>query len=297
MTTPRATISVPATAGPSPDTASAPTSPSQAASTGAVPAYRHVYLIVMENHEYGSIVGSSSAPFINRLIASGGLVTRMTAVAHPSEPNYIALTSGGTQGVSSDGAYDLDVPNLFDQVEAGGRTWHVYAQGFPGNCSTAGLTGSVTDGPGAAGEYARKHDPAISYVSIRRNPGRCAHITGLVGFDPAAADLALIVPNQTNDMHSSSIEAGDSFLATFVPAITGSAAFAESVLVITWDEGVTNDGGGGHIATIVLGAGIPAGSRFDASTTHYSILRTIEDAWSLGHLGEAAHATPIVFAP
>ena len=60
-------------------------------SATAVPAFRHVYLIVMENKEYGSIVGSSAAPYLNRLIHEGGLASRYDAIAHPSEPNYLAL--------------------------------------------------------------------------------------------------------------------------------------------------------------------------------------------------------------
>ncbi len=281
-------------ASPSVVASAAPSGSSPAsASPAAIAGFRHVYLIVMENHEYGDIVGSDAAPFINSLIAGYGLATGIHAETHPSEPNYLALTSGGTQGVRDDGAYDLAVPSLFDQVEAAGRTWHVYAQGFPGSCSPAGLVSSPVDGWGVAGEYARKHNPAISYTAISRNPARCARITGLAGFDPGAADLELIVPNQANDMHSASIGTGDAFLRDFVPQITGSPAFAGSVLFITWDEGTTNDGGGGHVATIVVAPGMAAGARFTAAGSHYSILRTIEDAWGMPPLGGAATASPI----
>lgn len=269
--------------------------PSPSPSPREVPAFGHVYVIVMENKEYGSIVGSASAPYINSLIARYGLVTDMYAETHPSEPNYIALTSGGLQGTNSDGAYDLDVPNLFDQVEASGRTWHVYAQGYPGDCFRSYGAAAVTDGPGAAGDYARKHNPAISYTSISDNPSRCVRITSLAGFDPGAADFEFIAPNQINDMHSSSVAAGDDFLAAFVPTITGSPAFVNSVLFITWDEGDTSVGGGGHIATIVVAPGLAPGSHFDGPATHYSILRTIELAWDLPLLGEAAAATTIAF--
>jgi hypothetical protein len=251
----------------------------------------------MENHEYGAIVGNRAAPYLNRLIARYGLVTRMHAETHPSQPNYVVLTSGGVQGVRTDGAYDLGARSLFDQVEAAGRTWRVYAQGYPGHCSTIGLATAVVDGPGLAGTYARKHDPAISYLAIRRDPARCARITRLAGFDPAAADLELIVPNQVNDMHSASVATGDAFLRAFVPRITGSAAFAGSVLFITWDEGTTNAGGGGHIATVVVAPGVARGARFTRPASHASILRTIEDAWGLPHLGAAARATPITFGP
>ena len=281
---------------------SAAASPSSSAAATAAPtpsataptAYRHVYVIVMENKEYGSIVGSADAPFENRLIATYGLATSLYGEGHPSEPNYIALVSGGMQGVTTDGIYNLAQANVFDQIEAAGRTWHVYEQGYPGSCFAGASSGSVVDGPGVAGDYARKHNPAISFTAISGDPARCARITGLAGFDPAAADFEFIVPNENNDMHSASIATGDAFLAAFVPLITTSAAFADSILFITWDEGTTDAHGGGHIATIVAVPGMTAGSRFTATTSHASILAAIERSWGLPLLGDAAAAPAIV---
>jgi len=264
-----------------------------AAATPIVPDLAHVYVIILENKEYNRIVGSAAAPYMNSLIARYGLATDMFAETHPSEPNYIALTSGGLQGTKSDGAYNLNVPNLFDQVEASGRTWHVYAQGYPGNCYKSSQASPVVDGPGAAGDYVRKHNPAISYTSISGDATACANITHLAGFDPAAANFELIVPNEINDMHSSSVAAGDAFLKAFVPEIVDSPAFANSVLFITFDEGDTDVRGGGHIATIVAGPGMTPGTKFTAPASHYSILRTIELAWGLPFLGEAASAGTI----
>ena len=285
-------------------TASAPATPTIGATTtpgpspsptlrGGLPDFSHVYVIIMENQEYGSIVGSSAAPYLNSLIARYGEATSFYAETHPSEPNYIALTSGGLQGTNSDGSYNLAAPNLFDQVEAAGRTWHVYAQGYPGNCYTPYIAAAVTDGPGAPGEYVRKHNPAISYTSISSKPASCANITKLAGFDPAAADFEMIIPNQINDMHSSSVAAGDAFLKVFVPRIVDSAAFQGSVVFITWDEGSTSVKGGGHIATVVLSPGMTPGARYTGSATHYSMLRTIEQAWGLAYLGEANNSTAI----
>jgi acid phosphatase len=251
---------------------------------------------MMENKEYGSIVGSRTAPYLNSLIARYGLATDLDAEAHPSEPDYIALTSGGLQGTNSDGTYNLDAPNLFGQVEASGRSWHVYAQSYPGNCFKSFQASPVADGPGAVGDYVRKHNPAMSYTSISGNPTECAKITRLAGFDPAAADFEMIIPNEINDMHSSSTAAGDAFLKVFVPEIIDSAAFANSVLFITWDEGLDDDhaGGGGRIPTIIASPEMPAGSRFTGAASHYSILRTIELAWGLPLLGGAATASTIV---
>jgi hypothetical protein len=117
----------------------------------------------------------------------------------------------------------------------------------------------------------------------------------LTGFDPAAADFELIVPNQTNDMHSSWTSTGDAFLAAFVPSLLASPAFTDSVLFITWDEGTSKANGGGHIATIVATPGMTPGYKSGATVNHYSILRTIEQAWGLPLLGEAATAPTLQF--
>jgi hypothetical protein len=296
---PTATPSLSPTASPTPTPTPTPTPVPTPVPTPspieAIPNFSHIYLIVMENKEYGSIVGSKAAPYENSLIAHYGLATNDHGVSHPSEPNYIALTSGGLQGVTGDGFYNLASANVFDQIEAAGHSWHVYAQNYPGNCYTGTVATGGVDGFGAAGEYARKHNPAISYTSISRNKVRCANITHLAGFDPAAADFEMIVPNLINDMHSSSVAAGDAFLKTFVPKITGSAAFAGSVLYITWDEGFTSTGGGGHIATIVVSSGMKPGFRYAGSASHYSLLRTIEDAWRMPYLGLAAKTAPLAF--
>jgi acid phosphatase len=249
----------------------------------------------MENREYSSIVGSSSAPYLNSLIAQYGLATRSYAVDHPSEPNYVAFVSGGTQGVSSDGLYNLGADNLFEQVSVSGRTWRAYEQGDPGNCFTGSSSSSVTDGIGSAGSYVRKHNPAIVFTGVSGDASLCANISNLASFDPAAANFEFITPNLVNDMHDGSTGDGDAFLRAFVPEITTSAAFANSLLIITWDEGSSDINGGGHIATIVITPHMTPGFESSVLYNHYSVLRTIEQAWGLPYLGNAAGASPLAF--
>jgi acid phosphatase len=95
-------------------------------------------------------------------------------------------------------------------------------------------------------------------------------------------------------MHSSSVAAGDAFLRVFVPKIINSPAFADSALFITWDEGGTSLHGGGHIATIVVSPGMTPHSRYAGLASHYSLLRTLEDAWGMPPLGNAAKTSPIL---
>jgi phosphatidylinositol-3-phosphatase len=259
----------------------------------ALPSFSNVYLVVMENHDYGSIVGSSHAPFLNSLIRQYGLATNYHAVTHPSEPNYLALFAGSTFGIHDDGVHELSTRNLADQLEAHGRTWQVYAQDLPSRCFTGGSAQGGVDLVGASGWYARKHEPAISFTDIVLNSTRCGRITRLAGFSPTAADFELVVPNMTNDMHDGTVAQGDAFLRAFVPRITDSAAFATSLLVITWDEGSTSLGGGGHVATILISPAVRAGFRSGIGHTHYSLLRTVEDAWGLGCLNRTCTANDL----
>ena len=275
------TYSAPSVAAATFASASPASGPTSTPAFAGLPAFRHVYVIVLENKEYGSIVGNPAAPYLNRLNARYASLTQMYAETHPSEPNYFALFSGSTQGATDDGTYNLTGSNLADQLDAHGKTWHVFAQNVPLGCYTGSGASGGTDGPG---NYARKHEPAISFRDISSDPSRCADITDFHHFSAAAADFELIIPNMCNDMHDCSVAAGDAFLASFVPRIIDSAAFADSVLFITFDEGASNAKGGGHIATLVVSPLVRAGSRDAAVSNHYTLLRTIEDAWSLGCL-------------
>jgi phosphatidylinositol-3-phosphatase len=265
-----------------------------ATAAGRLPAFDHVYLIVMENREYGSIVGSPNAPYINSLIRAYGLATNYDAVSHPSEPNYLALFGGSTFGVTNDGIYNLARSNLAKQLWSAALSWHVYEQDYPGHCSRTSASRGGVDLVGVGGWYARKHDPAISFRNIARHPDRCANITSLASFDPSAADFEMIVPNTKNDMHSGTTAQGDAFLQAFVPLITNSAAFAHSLLVITWDEGWTHRGGGGHVATIVVSPMLKSsGIQSSVPHNHYSLLRTIEAGLGLPCLRKACRANDL----
>ncbi|MGH2408634.1 MAG: alkaline phosphatase family protein [Candidatus Limnocylindrales bacterium] len=264
--------------------------PTPSAASAGVPAFRHVYLIVLENREYPSIVDNAAAPYLNSLISHYASLTQMYAETHPSEPNYLALFSGSTQGAVGDGRYDLAGTNLVDQLVAHGRSWRVFAQNIPPGCFIGSSASGGADGPGT---YARKHNPAISFTDISGDPSRCADITDLSHFGATAADFELIIPNLCNDMHDCSVKAGDAFLAGFVPGIIDGPEFADSVLFITFDEGVSTAHGGGHVATIVISPLVRAGSADAAVRDHFSLLRTIEDAWGLGCLNATCHESDL----
>jgi hypothetical protein len=261
-----------------------------------VPAFSHIFVIVMENHEYGSVIGRPESPYVNSLAATYGLATNYYAASHPSLPNYFALTAGSTLGIASDcTTCYVSATNIADQVESSGRTWKAYMEDMPTPC----FMGT------SAGNYAMKHNPFIYYTDVRNNPARCA--AHVVPFTQFGVDMSTgqvpnfvwITPNMCNDTHDCPVATGDAWLGNVVPRITGSAAFRNGgALFITWDEGSSNasccgDAWGGHVATLVISPRSVAGLRSSTAENHYSLLRTIEDGFGLGHLGAAGWSSSV----
>lgn len=248
----------------------------------------HVAILVMENQEYGSVVGSAQAPFITSLARQYGLATRMYATTHPSLPNYLALTGGSTFGVSSDcTGCSVAASNLATQLQRAGISWKAYMEGLPHPCFTGA----------SSGDYAKKHDPFVYFTSVVRNRRLCDHVVPLAGLahDEAAGTLPRflwITPNLCHDMHDCSVATGDRFLAGLVPGLLASLG-PNGVLFLTWDEGSSDSGccrssQGGHIATIVAGPGAKLGGRLRSATDQYSLLQTVEGLLGLPRLRFAA---------
>ena len=251
----------------------------------------HVFLIVLENKSEADVVDAPDAPYLNDLIARFGLARDYQAIAHPSQPNYLALFSGSTQDVLDDDVHDLAVPNLADELEAAGRTWRVFAENYPaGECFT-GATSS--GGPDGDGVYVRKHNPAISFTSISRSPTRCANIQPLSAFDPGLADFELIVPNMCHVMHDCPVSTGDVWLRGFVPRILDSPAWHDDgVLFITFDEGAEQSRRN-EIPTLVIAPDVEAGFQSETAHNHYSLLRTIELGLGVDCLAESCSANTL----
>jgi acid phosphatase len=257
-----------------------------AGATPRVPAFEHVVVIVFENKESASVLGSRAAPTFNSYARRYARMTRYYGVTHPSLPNYIALVSGSTQGITSNCTdCSVDAPSLADTIEAAGRTWKTYAEGLP----RPGFLGA------ASGRYAKKHNPFAYFRNIIETPDRRARIVPLTQLrvDLRAhqlPDFALVVPDMCNSMHDCPVSVGDRWLRRIAPQLL---KLKETVVLILFDEGTSSVRGGGHIPALALGTAVRPGSRFTRVTTHYGVLRTIEQAWGLPLLGRSARAGPI----
>jgi acid phosphatase len=273
---------VTATPAPAPTPSPAPSSPSSAASSASTP-IDHIVVILEENRPATSVIGNAAAPYLNSLATDYAHATNYSAITHPSLPNYLALTSGTTGGITTDcapgGSCLVSGPNLAGSLQKAGLSWKMYAEGMPGPCVA-----------GDSGRYAVRHNPFMYYPGVTSNPAGCgAHV---VPFSQFAADLAspsglpsfsFISPDLCNDMHSCSIKTGDDWLARNVPQILDSTAFTaqRSLLVVTFDEGDSSDN---VVACIFAGPAAQRGAVSSTRYTHYSLLRTIEEGLGLAPL-------------
>ena len=253
--------------------------------------FGRVVVIVFENKTAGEVLDNSAAPTFARLARRYAVLAEYFGVAHPSLPNYLALISGSTHGITSD-CTDCMVAgrSLADTLEAAGKSWKTYAEGLP----AAGFTGP------SSGRYAKKHDPFLYFRNVLASPARLRRVVPLSLFRRDLArdelpDFSLIVPDLCHDMHDCSVAVGDAWLRSFVPPLLQSPQLRDGVVFVVFDEGSWTDraGGGGHVPALVLGPLVRPGSRSSQRLDHYALLRTIEDGWKLPRLARSASAPAI----
>ena len=223
-----------------------------------------------------------------------GLATNYSSITHPSLPNYLAITSGSTDGISTDcnppsAGCIVNANNIATEISNSGRSWKEYAESMPSNCYMYN-----------SGNYVTKHNPFIYYNNIASNANNCkSHV---VPFSSLSTDLknanttpnfAFITPNICNDMHSCPISTGDKWLSQTVPMILNSPAFTsqKSLLFITWDEGYLSNN---KVATIIAGSAAKTHYQSSVAFTHYSILHTIEYLWHLKPLTNNDSSAPLM---
>jgi phosphatidylinositol-3-phosphatase len=252
-------------------------------SSAPVPAFRHVVVVVLENKARDDVVGNHEAPGFNAFARRGALLTGYRGVTHPSLPNYLALVSGSTHGIRSDCTRcTVAGRSLADTLEAAGLTWKTYAEGLP----RAGWTGA------AKGRYAKKHVPFLYFRRVLASPARLRRVVPLARLsgDLAAGrlpDFALVVPDLCHDMHDCPVATGDAWLRRFLPRLL---RLEDTAVFVVFDESDSGDPG---VPALALGPLVRPGSRFRATTSHYGLLRTIEDGFGLPRLGRSARARPV----
>lgn len=258
-----------------------------AAARAQIPRFDHVVFVIMENHAYTQVYGSSSAPYITSLAAKGALFTQSYALSHPSQPNYLQLFSGSNQGIVDDkvpSKLPFTAANLGAELLAKGVAYKAYSEDLP----SVGFTGATS------GKYARKHAPWVNWQGTGANGIPADTHRPLTDFPTDFTYLptvSFVVPNLINDIHDGTVPQGDAWIKSHFDAYVKWAPAHNSLFILTFDE---DDGNAqNRILTFFLGARVKQGS-YAGRITHYNVLRTLEDMYGAAHAGAAASAQPII---
>ena len=270
------------------------------AGTGKIPVVAHVFVLVEENHSYGSVIGNPVMPYTNSLAQKYALATQYYADRHNSLPNYFMLTVGDL--VTTNDLYTGTVTedNVVQALTSAGKTWKVYAESLPQPGFTA-----ATNAP-----YARDHNPFTYFSDVLNSTSETANIVPLTQLatdlqNGTLPDYAMIVPNLANDGHDCPGEAAncsddqklstvDTWVQTNVGPLINSTAFQNSLLIYTWDEGDVNDlaNQGGHVATILISPKVRAGFQSTTMYQHQSTLKLTMQLLGVSDFPGAAASAP-----
>jgi acid phosphatase len=270
----------PAAAPPSAPASADPTAPTAPSAPVAPASIEHIVVVVEENHSYNQIVGNDKqAPYMNELIGKGALLTNSFGVAHPSQPNYLALFSGSTQGVTDDSCgKPFETVNLASELLQKHLTFVGYSEDLP----KAGFTGCSSKG------YARKHNPWVQFTNVPAELNQ-----PLTAFPQNFSELptvSFVIPNHQDDMHDGTVQQADTWLKDHLQPYVEWAKTNRSLLIVTWDE--DDNSKQNHIPTIFAGPMVKSG-KYAEKIDHYNVLRTIEDAFHIKPIGESAKAAPL----
>jgi hypothetical protein len=240
----------------------------------------HVVIVIESNQGYGSVIGNSSAPYINTLAQSGASFTSSHGISSVGEPNYLALFSASTQGVTDDGSYTFSAANLATRLGDQGLTFGGYSEDLP-------YTGYTGDQSGA---YHRYHAPWVSFSNVAASAN--------MPFSSFPSDynqlptVSIVVPNFNNDMHDGTVAAGDAWLQNNIAGYVTWANSHNSLLIVTWDHDSTGSSSN-QVATLFVGPMVQSGT-YSETINHYNVLRTLENLYGLSTIGtNDGNATPI----
>ncbi len=284
-----------------------------------VPAFGHVFVIVLDNQPLSAIRGSASAPYLNGLMSTYAYATAYTTTDHPSLPNYIELTSGNTQQiaceckpgvtnscttvncvallVTSTCACPQSVTHLGDALDGANIPWREYAESMGAPCNPGGADGGA--------HFAVNHVPFLYYDDVFKDSTRCqARVRDYTDFAPdllgGTIRFALISPNLCHDMHDTCagtpVGQGDTWLSTQVPTLLATPGFASGgrdVLFIVGDEQANGALGTAAPIPFIVVSPLAKKGTTSAAYNHYALLATIEDGLGVQRLGSTQASATI----
>jgi acid phosphatase len=242
----------------------------------------HVVVVIEENRGYGQIMDKlNNTSYIHALAKRGMLFTQSYGVSHPSQPNYLALFSGSTQGVKNNACgYKFSTDNLATALLDKGLSFASYAESLPEMGSLSCMSGA----------YQRKHNPVTNWQGTRLPAEINLPFSDFPQDFSELPTVSFVIPNLSNDMHDGSLEAADDWLKTHIEPYVDWAFQHNSLLILTWDEDDLKQNN--RVVTLFVGPMVYASTN-SQRINHYNVLRILLDLYGLPALGASGDAEAI----
>jgi len=256
--------------------------------SGSVPLFGHVVVVLEENHSYSEVIGNSAMPYLNSLASQYGLATQYFANAHPSIG--FMLTTG--QLITSDDTFvgTVGADNIVRQLITAGKTWKSYAESIP----STGYTG------GDSYPNAKRHNPFSDFTDVVNSSTQVNNLVSLSQFNSDLVNdqlpnFSYLVPNLLDDAHDGPLQLADAWLQRNIAPLIASPAFQKNgLLIMVFDEANTNDStdGGGHVADFMISTKAKQGYQSTTLYQHQSTLRLILHGLGVSSYPAAASTAP-----
>ncbi len=257
--------------------------------TSNIPVPDHIVICILENKAYTQLIGSSLTPHINALAndPKTAVFIESYGITHPSQPNYIHLFSGASQGVTDNNLITtkFTTPNLAHELINAGRTFATYSQGLP----SVGFDGY------SSGKYRRRHNPVTNWMGTGTNQVPSTVNQPFTNFPTDFNNLStvsFVVPDLDNGMHDgtlgTALALGDNWVFNNLNAYIQWAKTNNSLFILTTDE---DDGAhSNRILTMMTGQPVNGG-HYSQPINHYNLIRTIAEMYGLNFIGGSANVS------
>jgi hypothetical protein len=248
--------------------------------------FKKVVWIVFENTDYASAIAQDN---FKQIADNGVLFTNLTAEAHPSQGNYIAMIAGSKLNVKNDSVINLKESHIGDLLEKAHLKWKIYAENYPGKC----FTGK------SSGKYVRKHVPFMSFLNVTQDSSRCLNIEDESNFlsdynKGTLAEFSMYIPNIENDGHDTGVDfSGKWLFKKFGLLLNAPQKLGDTLFIITFDESETSSPNN-KIYTVIVGSKIAKGTQNSQAINHTALLKMIEDEYGIGNLGRDDSKAPVI---
>lgn len=248
--------------------------------------FKKVVWIVFENTNYASAIVQAD---FKKLADNGVLFTNITAEAHPSQGNYIAMIAGSKLNVKNDSVVNLKESHIGDLLEKAHMKWKVYAEDYPGKC----FIGKT------AGQYVRRHVPFMSFLNVTQDSTRCLNIEDETNFQSdlnkgMLAEYSMYIPNLKNDGHDTNVDFAGKWLSkNFGSLLNAPQNLGDTLFIVTFDESLTSSPNN-KIYTVIVGSKVAKGTQNSQALNHPALLKMIEDEYGIGDLGRDDAKAPVI---